>query len=256
MPLPREDLHSISEIYHENTKDRERVVPGFGAAQTQGPWYRAFKKYPHKPRISLKIPEERSSPGTEETIRSRRTVRQFADRPLELTDLGRLLYFTSGITANMPLDHGVLPLRACPSAGALYPIEIYVAAFSVSGLEEGIYHYEVEGNALELLRRGQYRQEIYEITHRQEMVLQSAAALLMSALFPRTKVKYGERGYRYVLLDAGHLAQNLYLESTALGLGCATVGGFLDDRANKLIGADGLEESVLYLAVVGHPVAK
>ena len=256
MSSPKEDLLSISEVYHENTKDRERVVPmSFIAPQVTGPWYRAFKKYPHRPRVALAVPEPRPSPGVEDTMRSRRTIRQFAEESLALDDLGRLLYFSNGITGQNPLDRGTLPLRASPSAGALYPIELYVAAFSVTGLQEGIYHYEVEENVLELLRPGQFRQDLFEVTHRQEMVLQSTVAILMTAMFARTKAKYGERGYRYVLLDAGHLAQNLYLESTALGLGCATVGGFLDDTANRLLGVDGLDESVIYLAVVGHPLA-
>ncbi len=253
MSTPKEDLLSISEVYHENTKDRERVVPmSLFSPQSAGPWYLAFKKYPHRPRVPLAVPEARPSPGAEETMRKRRTIRQYADQPLELDHLERLLYFANGITGATPLDHGTLSLRASPSAGALYPIELYIAAFSVTGLHEGVYHYEVEGNTLELLRSGQFRQDIYQITHRQEMVLQSAVAILMTAMFRRTKVKYGERGYRYVLLDAGHLAQNLYLESTALGLGCATVGGFIDDKANDLLGVDGLDESVVYMAVVGR----
>ena len=245
MTSPKEDLSSISEIYHENTKDRERVIPmAYNAPPASGPWYRAFKKYPHRPRVALEVPQPRSSPSAEETMRARRTVRLFTEEKLGLDDLGRLLYFTDGITGSQALDHGTLPLRASPSAGALYPIELYVASFSVDGLDEGIHHYEVEDNALEFIRPGQFRQDLFEVTHRQEMVLQSAAAILMTAMFGRTKSKYGERGYRYVLLDAGHLAQNLYLESTALGLGCATVGGFLDDKANHLLGIDGLDESL------------
>lgn len=253
MSIPRETLDSISEIYHENTKDRERVIPmDFGYAPATGPWHRAFKKYPHRPRLALSVPEPAASPGAEEVMRSRRTLRQFTGEPLTLTEVERLLYFTNGITGAVPLEGGTLPLRASPSAGALYPIEVYLAALSVDGLEQGIYHYEVEGNALEFVRPGSFGEEIFEITHRQEMVREASACLFMTAMFGRTKHKYGERGYRYVLLDAGHLAQNLYLESTALGLGCATIGGFLDDRANRLIGVDGLEESVLYMAVVGR----
>jgi SagB-type dehydrogenase family enzyme len=242
----------MSEIYHENTKDRERVIPAsINAPSTTGPWYRAFKKYPHRPRTALAICEPGPSTTAEEAMRARRSTRQFRNEPLSLDQLGRLLYFSNGITGTQPLDQGTLPLRASPSAGALYPIELYVAAFSVEGLQEGIYHFEVEDNVLELLRPGLYKQDLFEITHRQEMVLQSAVVVLMSAVFGRTRNKYGERGYRYVLLDAGHLAQNLYLESTALGLGCATIGGFFDDKANNLLGIDGVDESVVYMAVIG-----
>lgn len=253
MSRPVENLASISEIYHENTKDRERVVPmGYGGPVASGPWYRAYKKYPHRPRVTLRIPEPGQTPSAEDVMRNRRTLREFTGEPLEMEEIERLLYFTNGITGSLKLDQGTLALRASPSAGALYPIEIYLAAFSVSGLPEGIYHYEVEDNVAELVRPGQYREDLFEISHRQEMVRQAAACMLLTAMFGRTKAKYGERGYRYVLLDAGHSAQNLYLESTALGLGCATIGGFLDDKANRLLGIDGLDESVVYMAVIGR----
>ncbi len=253
MSIPRETLDSISEIYHENTKDRERVIPmDFGSVQATGPWHRAFKKYPHRPQIRLPIPEPGKTPGAEEVMMSRRTLREYTGEPVTMDEVGRLLYFTNGITGSLPLDRGTLLLRSSPSAGALYPIEIYQVAFAVDGLPQGVYHYEVEGNALELVRPGYFLEEVFEITHRQEMVLRASVCLLLTAVFGRTKAKYGERGYRYVLLDAGHLAQNLYLESTALGLGCATIGGFLDDRANRLLGVDGLEESVVYMATVGR----
>lgn len=253
MSLLKEDLFSISEVYHENTKDRPQVAPLLSnIPQHQGAWYRAFKKYPHRPRVELQVPSPRACPGLEEAIQRRRSIREYSGEQLSLDELSRLLFFGNGITAQAGRDDLIPPLRASPSAGALYPIELYAVVFCVQGLQGGVYHYDVEGHALEFIRPGQYRETLYEATHRQEMVLQSSVVLVMTAVFGRTKVKYGERGYRYVLLDAGHLGQNIYLESTALGLGCATVGGFLDDNINMLLGVDGLLESVVYLAVVGR----
>jgi len=251
--LLKEDVFSISELYHENTKDREHLAPIMSnIPQQQGPWYRAFRKYPHRPKIRLEIPSPGTSPGLEEVIQKRRSLRKYTGEPVSLDKLSRLLFFSNGITGRTPVsDDAVLPLRASPSAGALYPIELYPVVLSVEGLEEGVYHYDVEGHALEFLQPGQYKEFFFKASHQQEMVLQSSVLFVMTAIFGRTKIKYGERGYRYVLLDAGHLAQNIYLESTALGLGCATIGGFLDDEVNKLIGVDGLLESVVYLAVVG-----
>ncbi|QUL98977.1 MAG: SagB/ThcOx family dehydrogenase [Candidatus Fermentithermobacillus carboniphilus] len=252
MPLPEEDLFSISEIYHENTKDRKRVAPIMSKIpQQQWIWYRAFKKYPHKPRVTMEVPAPSASPGLEEVIQRRRTIREFSGESLSLEELARLLYFSNGITAKVRSGDIELPLRASPSAGALYPIELYPVVFSVTGLEEGVYHYNVEDHVLEFLRPGDYREALYEASHRQEMLLLSSVLIVMTAIFGRTKIKYGERGYRYVLLDAGHLAQNLYLESTAQGLGCATIGGFLDDEVNGLLGVDGLLESAVYMAVIG-----
>ncbi|MCR4397879.1 MAG: SagB/ThcOx family dehydrogenase [Firmicutes bacterium] len=255
MGLPEEDLFSISEIYHENTKERAMVLPLLGnVPRERGPWHRAFKKYPHRNAIRLEKPVPGPSPGFEETARRRRSIRDFSGDPISLDELARLLYFSNGITGSLQSGDSLIPLRASPSAGALYPIEVYPFVAAVSGIEQGVYHYEVEGHALEHLRSGSFSEDLYEYTHRQEMVRKSSVVFVMTAMFGRTKVKYGERGYRYVLLDAGHLAQNLYLESTALGLGCATVGGFLDDEVNGLLGVDGLLESAVYVAVVGRPV--
>lgn len=255
MALPKENLFSISELYHENTKDRKQVAPLLSnIPQQEAVWYQAFKKYPHRPKIALEVPAPSNAcPGLEEAIQRRRSMREFSGEPLSLDELSRLLFFGNGITKTEALSEEiVLSLRASPSAGALYPIEIYPVVFRVAGLQEGVYHYDVQGHSLELLSPGQYKDFMYEASHQQEMVLQSSAVFVMTAIFDRTRVKYGERGYRYVLLDAGHIAQNLYLECTALGLGCATIGGFVDDDVNSLLGVDGLLESVVYMAVVGR----
>lgn len=246
---------SISEVYHENTKERARVFPMMADIPVQpGQWYRAFKKYPHRKRIPLEKPVPLAVPGLEQSIMRRRSIRDYLDAPLALQELGRLLFFSCGITGRLTGEVTV-PLRAAASAGALYPIEMYPVAEAVDGLEPGVYHYNVEDHCLEFLRAGRYRGQLFEDCHRQDMVLQAPVALVMTAVFGRTKTKYGERGYRYVLLDAGHLAQNIYLECTALGLGCATIGGFLDDRINALIGVDGFQESTIYIAVVGRPAS-
>lgn len=267
MAVEKESLMSISEVYHENTKDRRRLAPIMSnLPQQHGPWYKAFKRHLHKPQVKLAKPvaegcEAATCPlvcqcmsAFDNLAQSRRSVRHFSADPLTLDEVNHLMYFSNGITAEMPLaGGGTLPLRASPSAGALYPIELYPIVFAAQGLEPGVYHYEPGGHTLEFLKQGDFKELCYEISHGQEMVRESAMVVAMVGVFDRTKAKYGERGYRYVLLDAGHLAQNLYLESTVLDLGCCTIGGFLDDEANHLLGLDGLSESVVYLAVVGRP---
>ena len=213
-----ENLFSISEMYHENTKDRAQVAPIMAVVpQQRVVWYRAFKKYPHRPRVKLEVPAPRVQPGMEETVQRRRSIREFTCEPLTLDELNRLIYFGNGITGRLPSDGTMLPLRAAPSAGALYPIEVYPVVIAVEGLEPGIYHYDVEGHTLEFIKPGAFGENMFLATHRQEMVKSSAVVFVLTAMFSRTKVKYGERGYRYVLLDAGHLAQNIYLEATRLG---------------------------------------
>ena len=251
--LRQEVSQSISEIYHENTKERARVAPLMLDLPVQrGHWYRAFKKYPHRQRIAMEKPSPLVSPGLEQAIARRRSIREYSDEPISLDQLSRVLFFSGGVTGKVS-GEVTIPLRAAASAGALYPIEMYPVVEAVEGLEPGVYHYDVEGHALEFLRGGRYRTQLFEDCHRQDMMLKASAIIIMTAVFGRTKIKYGERGYRYVLLDAGHLGQNIYLECTALGLGCATVGGFLDDRVNALVGVDGLQESTVYIAVIGRP---
>ena len=141
-------------------------------------------------------------------------------------------------------------LRVSPSAGARYPLEIYPLIFSAKDLDCGIYHYNVKSHSLELLKKGDFKSQFFKCVG-QDMILKCSMLIVISAIFNRTKDKYGERGYRYVLLDAGHLAQNAYLIATRLSLGCCTIGGFLDNEINKLLKIDGLTESSIYLIAIG-----
>jgi SagB-type dehydrogenase family enzyme len=134
----------------------------------------------------------------------------------------------------------------------LYPAEIYLGVRAVRGLEAGIYHYEVPDSSLALLDRGEPTERLVNICCGQEYARQAAFVLLISAVVERTKRKYGERGYRYVLLDIGHLAENIYLACTALGLAVVTTGAFIDDAAADLLGIDGYDEAVFYIAFVGR----
>jgi SagB-type dehydrogenase family enzyme len=122
---------------------------------------------------------------------------------------------------------------------------------AVRGLEAGVFHYEVPEASLALLRRGDPTDRLHEACCGQEYARQAAIVVLISAVIERTKRKYGDRGYRYVLLDIGHLSQNLYLACTTLGLAIVTTCGFFDDEAADLLGIDGCDEAVFYVAFIG-----
>jgi SagB-type dehydrogenase family enzyme len=141
-----------------------------------------------------------------------------------------------------------------PSAGALYAAELYVAVRDVEGLDAGIYHYEVPVNQLALLRGGDVSVRLADVCCGQEYPLNAAVTVLISGVVGRSTRKYGERGYRYVLLDVGHLGQNLYLSCAALGLSITTTCGFFDDDAADMLGVDGSDEPVLYFGFIGRPV--
>jgi SagB-type dehydrogenase family enzyme len=165
--------------------------------------------------------------------------------PLEV--LSQLLWSTHGITGVL----GPHELRNAPSAGACYPIEAYVVANSVVNLERGLYRYLTGDHALMLLRRGDVGSEVASAALGQRMCEQGSVTFVWTAVIPRTTGRYGQRGHRYVFLDAGHVGQNMYLAATALGYGCCTIGAFDDEMLNEVVGVDGSVEVAVYAASVG-----
>jgi SagB-type dehydrogenase family enzyme len=178
-------------------------------------------------------------------VEARRSVRDYADAPLTLEELSRLLYAAQGVTEPR------FGFRAAPSAGALYPMELYVVVHRVAGLDRGIYHYAVQEHRLELVRSGDFRAEIVAAGIGQDFLGTAGVCLVLTAVFQRTRWRYRERTYRYILLEAGHIGQNIYLAATSMGMGACAVGAFLDDAVNELLGVDGEEEAALYILSVG-----
>jgi SagB-type dehydrogenase family enzyme len=207
-----------------------------------------YKKMGGEKIISLPKPEFKGM-LLEETISRRRSVRNFSRKPVTLAELSQLLFAAQGITGKI-YD---TPLRTAPSAGALYPFEIYLVVNRGEGLEPGIYHYLIRDHALEQIKSGDFRKEINSAGLQQDMLGEAAVTFVLTAIFDRTRSKYGERGYRYVYIEAGHIGQNISLQVVSLGLGSVTVGAFLDDRVNELIGVDGVKETAIYLQAVGRP---
>lgn len=255
----RPKLFSISALYHENTKLRSfhrTVESGIleVSREKMKKLSQAFKVYPNcKLKVELPTDCGDSEACIEDVIRHRRSTRDFSGDALTIEELAKLLYFSYGITGSMKADGVVQPLRAAPSGGALYPLELYPVAFGVKGLDPGVYHYNVKSHLLELLGSGDHKESLYKYVFEQDMMLQASVVILITAMFERNQWKYRERGYRYILLDAGHLAENLYLMATAMNLGCCTIGGFLDDNINGMLDIDGVHESTIYVVVVGRP---
>ena len=188
----------------------------------------------------LPPPSHRSGVSLEEALVSRRSVRSFADQPLTLVELGQLLWATQGITN----DRG---FRTAPSAGALYPLEVYLAT------AEGVFHYEPARHLLRPVSQGDARPGLYQAALQQEPVLKAPAVFVLTAVYARTAQKYGqERSPRYVHLEAGHAAQNLLLQASALELGAVPIGAFHDKEVQKALGIPADHEP-LYLIPVGHP---
>lgn len=208
-----------------------------------------YKTYPQAPRVALPRELPPQGPSLEAVMARRRSHRRFRDLPLSLMELSHLLRYAAGITE----ERWGLKLRAAPSAGALYPIEVYAAAHRVEGVEAGLYHYEVRGHGLEQVKAGDLQEELTRLCHGQRLVGRAGAAFLLTGLVDRSFWKYGERTYRYMLLEAGHIAQNLCLAASSLGLGSCAVGAFDDQGLNQLLGIDGINEGILYIVAVGKP---
>lgn len=205
-----------------------------------------YKRYPEAPRVALPRPGLLTA-SLESVIRARQTEREFSDRPISIDELAKLLELSAGVTNNQ-----AVPRRAAPSPGALYPVETYPLVFSVPGLSPGVYHYATLDHELELVRPLADAEAAKRFLPTDFFAARPPVILALTAVFPRVQMKYLERGYRFALLEAGHIAQNLLLAATAMGLAAAPVGGFWDDPFNELLGLSPATEAVLYAVILGH----
>ncbi|MGD8534819.1 MAG: SagB/ThcOx family dehydrogenase [Candidatus Aminicenantes bacterium] len=210
---------------------------------------KTYKHYPEAPKYKLEIPQKEGGMPLWEAINQRHSIRNFKDLPLKKDNLSQLLWATQGIThESMGFE-----FRAAPSAGALYPVETYLAIHNVQEIESGIYHYGVPNHDLEQLKKGDFREAVARAALDQDMAYSANVVFIWTAVFQRSKWKYDQRAYRYVYLDAGHIAQNLALAAVSLGLGTCQIGALYDGEVNALIEVDGEEESVVYMSSVGQP---
>jgi SagB-type dehydrogenase family enzyme len=208
-----------------------------------------YKIYPASIKIKLPLARMDVEIFLDHALRRRRSVRTFTSAPIRLEQLSYLLWASTGIQR---IENGC-EFRTVPSAGALYPVETYVVVNNVAGLGKGIYHYGIREHELEQLHLGDYSQRISSAAMGQAFCARAGVVFIWTAVFARCKYKYGERAYRYIYLDAGHIAQNLALASAGLGLGSCPVAAVYDDEVNSIIDVDGQQESVLYLTAVGWP---
>jgi SagB-type dehydrogenase family enzyme len=194
----------------------------------------------------IKLPQPRldSEASVEEVIYRRRSIREYAQEALSLEDVSQLLWAAQGITESPGFR------RTAPSAGGTYPLEVYLVAGKVAGLGEGVYHYNPEKHSITRIKSGDFREELQEGGLNQEWIGRAAVNLVFTAVYERTTQVYGERGVRYVHLEAGHAAQNVYLQAVSLDLGTVTVGAFDDKKVLEVLNATE-DEVPLYIMPVG-----
>ena len=208
-----------------------------------------YKEYSDSEKVKLPSPESKDRTSLDDCLKRRKSVRSYSEEPVSQEQLSYLLWAAAGIQRR-EREH---EYRTAPSAGALYPVETYLIVNNVEKLERGLYHYDVRMHALEVLKLEDLAEEIVSAALGQEMCSDAAVVFVWTAVFNRSKWKYKQRAYRYVYVDVGHMGQNLALAAAGMGLGSCQVGAFFDDEVNGIIDVDGIEESSVYMSVVGHP---
>ena len=240
-------MPGVGDEFHSATKYERGKLPGHRLDWSTKP--SVYKKYPDAEKFELPPPVVQGGPGLWEVLRTRRSIRAYTRDPMSLSDLSQILWATQGITAFIG-DH---KLRTAPSAGALYPIETYLLINRVEGLEPGLYHYDVESHQLDRLKLGDFSKQVKAGALDQQIAERASVVFIWSAIFQRSKWKYLQRAYRYIFLDAAHIAQNLALAVEGLGLGSCQIGALYYDYLNELLEFDINEESVIYMSSVGKP---
>ena len=186
-------------------------------------------------------------------LQRRRSTRSFLPVPLALSELAAVLQAAYGVVEVDRADAGgVTQRRSVPSAGALFPLDVYVFLRRVEGLEPGLYRYDGETASLDLLRAGDQFETLQPTLYTSPLMEDANVVLALAATFGRTQAKYGPRGYRYILLEAGHVGQNVCLRAVELGLSSLCMGGFADSRLNQVLELDPRRAGVVYAVAIGR----
>jgi SagB-type dehydrogenase family enzyme len=213
-----------------------------------------YREHPEAPRIELDASVPDRLRAFHALTRSRRSSRDYRGLALRRHEFDALLHTACGVTGTMPWGERTVKLRAYPSSGALYAVEVYPVVLRVEGLEPAVYHYRSMEHVLEVVGSSLDPAIVVAsaLPMEREMVAGAAAMFCLVGSFRRHERKYGEGGYRMLVAEAGHISQNLVLAATALGLSARPFGGVFDDVLNHELGLDGEDEQFLLSVIVGH----
>jgi SagB-type dehydrogenase family enzyme len=252
--VPGNDENYLWELFHENTKIRP-YAPFLTADEIIARMKDTAESLPLEQYPAIDLPAELTSltRSLEETLRTRVSTRDFHPDPVSLRDLATILFYSYGVTRDNAGTDNPRPLRIVPSGGALYPLDIFFHTKCVPDLKPGLYHYNPCHNCIRLLCEADLTEQLAGtlIPMQQNLARDCSIMFLIAALFERSIFKYGARGYRFVMMEAGHVAQNLNLVTNALGLGSVNICGYYDQEVDELLGMDGLTQSTIYMIAVG-----
>lgn len=249
------EVEPISELFHENSKVGQH--DGFQPqSDVLGQMQRMHESLPYDTFPSVELPTTRTElkRTLAESILGRVSAHDMKPAPVSLEALGTLLHYAYGITRDNKGTEWPRPFRTVPSGGGLFPLELFFHTTQLTGHPAGLYHYNPGRNRIACLREGDFSKDIAAalVPFQSELAFQTSVIFFLTALFQRSTFKYGPRGYRFALLETGHVAQNLNLVSTAMGLGCLNIGGYFDREMDAFLGLDGVTHSTLYMVGIGE----
>jgi len=233
------------EKFHSKTKFK-KWLPAIEVKYWPESWKTTyFKEYPRLDKIILSPPSNLKGIKLEDALMQRNSSRNFSKQKMTLENLSNFLYFSAGLRDNFP---PWIANRTYPSPGGRYTLEVYLLSLN-SELPKGVFHYNVRSHTLEVL---DLIKDIKTNDYfNQDWISKASCIIVVTAIFARNTIKYGDRGYRHILEEAGHLGQNFYLNSIPLKLSVCGIGGYVDDRINRLLDVDGIKETVIYVLAVG-----
>jgi len=246
MIIPLKDGETLSRLFHINSEPWANTE-----AYEQAKDYEVEYQELAVQREPISLPE--ASPSRlMELLAARQSCREYEAKSISLTALSSIMACAYGITRTGAVGNTQGYFRTVPSAGGLFPLEIYVLLRNVDEVADGIYHYNVRQHSLELFREGGWFDDLDKALIFAPLVANANLIFFLTAVFKRSQKKYGPRGYRYILLEAGHIGQNICLAATEQGLGSLCMGGYFDGKLNGFLGFDGLRDGVVYSLAVGH----
>lgn len=246
MIIPLDETTALSLLYHINSE------PWQNTEAYQGEGYEVEYKSMARPDEGLSLPASQDTQLLG-LLRSRESCRQYEPRMMPLATLSTILTGSYGISRQTQSAESMsMLLRTVPSAGALYPLELYVLTENVEGAADGLHHYNVRNHSLEPIKDKAGAAELRTALLTAPFIINANLVIFLAAVFSRTQKKYGARGYRYILFEAGHVTQNICLLAAEQGLGSLCMGGFMDAKLNHLLGLDTQHEAVVYSVAVGH----
>jgi SagB-type dehydrogenase family enzyme len=255
--LPQGNQDQVWELFHENSKigrfdsslSDEAVLARMADMEESLP----FVGYPM---IDLPRTLPRLDCSVDEAMVNRVSARELVPYEISLENVAALLFYAYGVTRKKEDTGFPRSFRVVPSAGALYPLEIFFHSARIECLQPGLYHYNPIRGHIRLLRDSDDTQQIANAMVQPEIALGASLIIFITALFERSTFKYGDRGYRFAFLEAGHVVQNINLAASALGLGCVNLGGYYDREIDDFLSLDGITHSTIYMIAIGTRAPK